>query len=65
MNWVELLAAVGIGAIVVKMLDVLWLQRLLQESERKRWLRDQRHSAYSKLAKELISESYWSGAIEE
>ena len=55
MNWPAILGAAGIGAITVKVLDIIWLQRITFEYQRRNWLRDQRLQAYSALAKELIS----------
>jgi hypothetical protein len=54
-EWVALLGAVGIGAIATKLLDVVWLQRVLATSERTKWLREQRYRAYSELTRELVA----------
>ena len=55
MNWLQLLSAFGIGAILIKLLDIVWLQRVIQEYQQRTWLRDRRLEAFSKLAKEFIS----------
>src|SRR4051812_690307 len=55
MDWIPLLGAVGIGAIATKVLDVLWLQRVMQSAERTKWLREQRIKAYGALAKEFTT----------
>jgi hypothetical protein len=55
MDWIPLLGAVGAGAIATKVLDVLWVQRVLQDSERRKWLREQRYRAYGELARELLT----------
>src|SRR6266850_3493865 len=55
MEWIPLLGAVGVGAVATKLLDVLWLQRVLHESERRRWLREQRYRVYGELAREMLS----------
>lgn len=55
MNWAAILGAAGIGAITVKVLDIIWLQRVTYEYQRHNWLRDQRLQAYSALSKELVS----------
>lgn len=55
MNWLQFLSALGIGAILIKLLDIVWLQRVVQEHEQRTWLRDKRHEAFSNLSKELIS----------
>jgi len=60
-DWIQLLSAVGLGAIVTKVLDVTWLQKAAQEATRSNWLRHQRLRAYSTLTKELISHGCWSG----
>jgi hypothetical protein len=64
MDWIQLLGAVGIGAIVTKILDVLWLQRTMQKSEHRKWLRENRLKAYSALAQELLAHGPWSGPQE-
>ena len=61
MDWIQLLSAVGLGAIVSEVLDVTWLQKAAQEATRSNWLRHQRLRAYSTLTKELISHGCWSG----
>jgi len=55
MNWLHLLSAFGLGAILVKLLDIIWLQGVLQEHHRRNWLRDKRYQAFSSLSKEFIS----------
>ena len=55
MNWIQLLGAVGIGAIVVKLLDIFWLQQLVQENEHLKWLKEKRFQTFTTLSKELIS----------
>jgi len=64
MDWIQLLGAVGIGAIAAKLLDVLWLQRTIHESEKRKWLRDQRLKAFTSLSKVLLSEGLWYGNVE-
>lgn len=58
-----LLSAVGIGNIVVKVLDIIWLQRNIRKSEIDKWKRDQKIVAYSKLANDLISQKEWGNSI--
>lgn len=55
MGWIELLGAASVGAIVVKVLDIVWLNRLQYEQQRRTWLRDQRYKAYGEISKELIT----------
>jgi len=57
-QWIPLLGAVGVGAIATKLLDVLWLQRVLHESERRKWLREQRYRVFSELAREILSSPF-------
>ena len=59
MNYIELLSAVGIGAILVKLLDIIWLQRMIHDNERDRWKRDIKSIIYSKIARDLISQEEW------
>ncbi len=54
-TWIQLIGAAGAGAIVVKILDIVWLNRLQIEQQRLVWLRDHRYKAYSALSKELIT----------
>ncbi len=54
-----MLSAVGLGAIVVKILDIVWLQRMVRNNEVNKWKRDQKIKAYSKLANDLISQQEW------
>lgn len=55
MTWIELLSAIGIGALLTKILDIVWLQRSLRESEKRKWLRDKRLIAYTAVTKEILS----------
>jgi len=55
MTFIQFIAAIGIGAILVKLLDILWLQKLIREKEHTTWLRDKRLVAYSELSKVFIS----------
>ena len=55
MDWIQIASAVGIGALLTKVIDVVWLQRTLRESEKRKWLRDKRLEAYSELTKEILS----------
>ncbi len=55
MEWMKLAGAIGIGAIVTKLLDILWLQNAVRESEKRRWLRDRKFEVYSDLVRELLS----------
>jgi hypothetical protein len=58
-KFIELLSAVGIGAIIVKLLDIFWLQRRILENERTKWKRDKKFSVYSRVARDLISQQEW------
>ncbi len=55
MDWIPLLGAASFGAIAVKILDIVWLNKLQYEQQRRSWLRDQRYRAYSEIAKELVT----------
>ena len=54
-DWLQLISAIGIGALLTKVLDIIWLQRSLQTSEKRRWLREQRLRVYSRLSEEILS----------
>lgn len=55
MDWIQILSAGGIGALLTKILDIVWLQRAVRESEKRKWLREQRLRVYSELAAEILS----------
>ena len=55
MDWIQIISAIGIGVLLTKVLDILWLQRAIRETEKRKWLRDQRFRVYSKLAQEMLS----------
>ena len=54
MDWIQLLGAVGAGAIATKLLDVLWVQRVLRDNEKRKWLREQRYKVYAIIAHEIL-----------
>ena len=54
-NWISLIGAAGIGAIIIKILDIIWLQKVFDSSEHKKWLRDQKMKAFSELSKAILS----------
>jgi len=54
-SWISLIGAAGIGAIIIKILDIVWLQKRLERSENRKWLRDQKLKAYSELSKAVLS----------
>lgn len=55
MDWPALLGSGAIGALLTKTLDTLWLQRVLQSAEKRKWLREKRLKAYSELTAELLT----------
>ncbi len=55
LDWFELISAAGAGAVTIKLLDIVWMQRVIRESEKKKWLREKRLAAYSKLTSEVLS----------
>ncbi|EOB3677408.1 hypothetical protein [Vibrio parahaemolyticus] len=55
MDWIELLGAVGVGALVTKLIDVLWLQKILRDNEKEKWLRDKKLEAFEVMTKEILS----------
>jgi len=54
-EFIKFAAAVGLGGLLVKILDIIWLQKNLENSEQKKWLREQRLRVYSELSKELMA----------
>ena len=54
MEWIKILGAIGFGAIVTKVLDVVWLQRAVRNAEKETWLRDKRILVFSELTEELL-----------
>lgn len=55
MDWPALLGSGAIGALLIKIVDTLWLQRVLQSAEKRKWLREKRLKAYSSLTLELLT----------
>ncbi len=55
MEWIQTASAFGFGALAIKILDIVWLQRAIRDSERKKWLREKRLEAYTELTKEILS----------
>jgi hypothetical protein len=55
MDWITLITGVGVGGIVVKVLDVWWLQKVIETRDTKKWLRDQRLKAFTNLAQAILS----------
>lgn len=53
--WLQIVSAASFGAIVVKLLDILWLAPVTKEAERRKWLRDQRLAAYADVARDALS----------
>jgi len=51
----KLAAAFGFGGFLIKILDIVWLQKVIQINERKKWLREQRLRVYAELSKELMA----------
>ncbi|WP_375320631.1 hypothetical protein [Aliivibrio logei] len=55
MDWIQLLGAVGVGALITKVIDVVWLQKVLRDNERQKWLRDKKLDAFEAMTKEILS----------
>lgn len=55
MDIIQILGAVGFGVVVTKILDIVWLQKVVRDSERRKWLREERLKAYSELAEEVLT----------
>lgn len=50
MEFIKFLGAIGIGAVVVKILDIFWLQKIISRNETTKWLREQRLKYFSEFA---------------
>ena len=47
MDTIKFIGAIGIGAVIVKVLDIFWLQKVISKNETIKWLRDQRLKYFS------------------
>ena len=63
-SFIELIGAICSGGILVKILDIIWLQKALEKNERKKWYREQKLRVYSELSKELMSLGTYRGTRE-
>jgi len=54
-NWIQILGVAGIGAIIIKIIDIVWLQKALEKSEHKKWLRNQKLEVFTELSELLLS----------
>lgn len=54
-SFVSLVAAFGLGGIIVKLIDVFILQRFLKKDNLDNWLREKRYVAYLEAIENLIS----------
>jgi hypothetical protein len=59
MDWLKLMSAAGIGAIIIKLIDILWLEKSKRNYEHRKWIKEQRLKAYSQLITELSSKKIW------
>jgi hypothetical protein len=50
MEFIKFLGAIGIGAVIVKILDIFWLQKVISRNETTKWLREQRLKYFSEFA---------------
>ena len=55
MQWLQIISAFGIGALCIKILDILWLQRVIQRHELRTWLKNKRLESYTNLSKIMIT----------
>jgi len=55
MNWIQLVGAFGLGAIIIKIMDALWINKIIENSEKKKWLRDNRLKCFSELSGYILS----------
>lgn len=54
-NFIKLVAAFGLGGLIVKLVDIYVLQRYLVKKELNSWLRDKKLVAYSLALENLLS----------
>lgn len=54
-DWIQLVSAVGVGALLTKILDAIWLNRVAEQSTQRAWLRDNRLKAFQEAASELLA----------
>lgn len=50
MDTIQFIGAIGVGAVIVKVLDIFWLQKVISKNEAIKWLRDQRLKYFSEFA---------------
>jgi hypothetical protein len=62
MQWLQLIAGIGLGTLGAKLLDIFWLQRRVEEEQHRTWLRDKRLEAFAEVTKELVSFGLHEGA---
>lgn len=59
MDWIILIVAfigaIGLGGIIVKILDVWWLEKSIEKRDARKWVREQRLKAFTNLAKGILS----------
>ena len=65
MNWFEIVGVLGFGAVLDKLIDIFWKDRIRHEREHRKWLRDARLSAYADLTKYLLSFGVSRGAQQD
>jgi hypothetical protein len=53
MQWVPLISAFGLGALLTKLLDIVWLQRLIAFQQHQAWLRSQRLESFTEVVREF------------
>lgn len=55
MDWASLVGAASLGAIIIRILDITWFQKVIDNSEHRKWLRTQKMIAFSELSEILLS----------
>jgi hypothetical protein len=58
-NFISIVGAFGAGAIVVKLIDILWLHKVMENSALRKWQRDNKLQAYKRLAEDLVTKNEW------
>jgi len=55
MEWIQFFTGIGLGTLGAKLLDILWLQRRVEQEQHRVWLRDKRLEAFTEVTKEFVS----------
>ncbi|WP_229767308.1 hypothetical protein, partial [Vibrio cholerae] len=54
-NFIQLVGAFGVGGLLVKLIDIFFLQPFIVKKEINNWLRDKKLAAYSTAVEDLVN----------